>query len=76
MQSMQIYLNGDIKEVPEHCTLQELLEILNLKAERLAVELNREIVGYVITARVCYERLASETGECRCVAWKGLSEFG
>ena len=41
---MQINLNGDIREVPDGCTLQELLEILNLKAERLAIELNRQIV--------------------------------
>ena len=41
---MQVFLNGQTKEVPEHCSLQELVESLDLKADRLAIELNHEIV--------------------------------
>jgi thiamine biosynthesis protein ThiS len=41
---MQILLNGESREVPEQCSLTELLALLDLKAERLAIELNREIV--------------------------------
>jgi thiamine biosynthesis protein ThiS len=41
---MQILLNGEEREIPEHCSLQNLLENLKLKPERLAIELNRKIV--------------------------------
>jgi sulfur carrier protein len=41
---MQIHLNGEIRDVPDGCSLQELLDQLGLKAERLAIELNHEIV--------------------------------
>ena len=41
---VQIRLNGDAKEVGEGTTLQGLVEQLALAPERLAVELNREVV--------------------------------
>ena len=41
---MQILLNGEEREIPENCSLQQLLEDLKLKPERLAIELNRKIV--------------------------------
>jgi thiamine biosynthesis protein ThiS len=40
---MNIYLNGELREVPENLTLAQLLDWLNLPAERVAVERNREI---------------------------------
>ena len=41
---MQIRLNGESKEVPEGCTAQQLIELLDLVGRRLAMEVNREIV--------------------------------
>lgn len=40
-----IYLNGEAREVPENLTLAALLAWLNLPADRVAVERNREIAA-------------------------------
>jgi thiamine biosynthesis protein ThiS len=42
---MNIYLNGEPREVPEDLTLTALLEHLSLPGDRVAVELNREIAA-------------------------------
>ena len=42
---MNIYVNGDLREVPENLTLAMLLDWLKLPADRVAVELNREIAS-------------------------------
>jgi thiamine biosynthesis protein ThiS len=42
---MIIHLNGEAREVPENLTLAALLEWLNLPADRVAVERNREIAA-------------------------------
>jgi thiamine biosynthesis protein ThiS len=42
---MNIYLNGEPREVPENLTLSALLDWLKLPADRVAVELNREIAS-------------------------------
>jgi thiamine biosynthesis protein ThiS len=42
---MNIYLNGEPREVPENLTLTALLDWLNLPADRVAVERNREIAS-------------------------------
>ncbi len=39
-----IYLNGELREVPEGLTLATLLDWLKLAADRVAVERNSEIV--------------------------------
>ena len=41
---MTITLNGEKKKVPEAVTVQGLLEFLNVQHQRVAVELNLEIV--------------------------------
>ncbi|MEW6729779.1 MAG: sulfur carrier protein ThiS [Acidobacteriota bacterium] len=41
---MQILLNGELREVPQDCMLPQLLEQLGLKATRIAIELNRQIL--------------------------------
>ena len=41
---MQILLNGEPREVPPQINLQDLLRLLELKEDRVAVELNRDIV--------------------------------
>ena len=41
---MLIKLNGEIKELPEGATIEALLESLSIKAQGIAVEVNREIV--------------------------------
>ena len=41
---MQITLNGEKKEIPGDLTVRALLEHLDIKPERVAVEINEEIV--------------------------------
>lgn len=41
---MKLQINGEQRELPDGLTLAELLEQLAMKADRVAVELNREIV--------------------------------
>lgn len=41
---MLITINGQEREVPDQLTLDGLIDHLALAAERLAVELNREVV--------------------------------
>ena len=41
---MRITINGEDLEVPDHLTLDGLINHLALAPERLAVELNREVV--------------------------------
>jgi len=41
---MQILLNGELKDIAEAISLQQLIENLELKQERVAVELNRFVV--------------------------------
>lgn len=42
---MQITINGESKSVPDAVTVAELVRILDLKKERVAVEVNRNIVA-------------------------------
>jgi len=41
---MKIMLNGEKKEVPDNITVHGLLEILDIRHQRVAVELNETIV--------------------------------
>jgi thiamine biosynthesis protein ThiS len=41
---MRIQLNGESKEVAEAATLAALIESLGMKADRVAVELNGDII--------------------------------
>lgn len=41
---MKIKLNGEIKELPDGATIEALLTSLSIKAQGIAVEVNREIV--------------------------------
>jgi thiamine biosynthesis protein ThiS len=41
---LQIKLNGEMKDVEQGTTLQSLVAQLSLAPERLAVELNREVI--------------------------------
>ena len=41
---MQIIVNGDRREVPEGLTVIALLEALQMRANRVAIERNREIL--------------------------------
>ena len=42
---MKLQINGEERETAEGLTLAALLEQLGMKADRVAVELNREIVS-------------------------------
>lgn len=41
---MQILLNGEIKQIQQELNLTELLKHFELPTERVAIELNREVV--------------------------------
>jgi len=41
---MRVQINGEEKELPGNFKLSELVEHLGLKADRLAVELNRDVI--------------------------------
>ena len=41
---MELFINGENKQVASSLNLRELLEHLQLPADRVAVELNRQIV--------------------------------
>ena len=41
---MQITINGEIKELESEVRLDRLLELFSLPSQRVAVELNREVV--------------------------------
>lgn len=41
---MQLQVNGERREVVDNVSLQELITQLNLPSERVAIELNREVV--------------------------------
>lgn len=41
---MEIIVNGDRREVPEGLTVVALLEVLQMRANRVAIERNREIL--------------------------------
>lgn len=42
---MILKINGENHELPDGLTLSELIERLDMKADRLAIELNRDIVA-------------------------------
>lgn len=42
---MKVQINGEERELGEELTLAALLEQLGMKADRVAVELNREIIS-------------------------------
>jgi sulfur carrier protein len=41
---MQIYLNGDEKQIPEGLDMAGLIALLELSDQRIAVEVNEELV--------------------------------
>ncbi len=53
-----ISVNGDPHEVPEGCTLERLLAILDMRDRRVAVAINRGIVP-----RARYETVVIEDGD-------------
>jgi len=42
---MKLQLNGDLRDFTEPLSLQDLIEQLGMKPDRVAVELNREIIA-------------------------------
>lgn len=41
---MQIFINGEVREVPDSTTMSNLLELLEMGGQRIAVEVNEELV--------------------------------
>jgi sulfur carrier protein len=56
---MKIQINGDARDFPNSLPLAVLLEQLGMKADRIAVELNREIVP-----RAQWAQTAIRDGDC------------
>lgn len=42
---MKIFVNGEVKQVQDSCSVQDLLDEMNITGQRLAVEVNEEIVS-------------------------------
>ncbi|HEV8132268.1 MAG TPA: sulfur carrier protein ThiS [Acidobacteriota bacterium] len=55
---MEITINGECKNVPESIRISELIEFLEVKKERVAVELNRNIVS-----KNAWETIFLKTGD-------------
>ena len=43
---MQIKLNGEPHDVPDETSISNLISLLNLTQERLAIEVNQEVVRW------------------------------
>lgn len=41
---MHIRLNGESRDIPDNCTAEQLVALLDLTGKRLAMEVNRDIV--------------------------------
>ncbi len=41
---MQVSVNGQTQQIPEHTSMSTLLDLLDLSERRLAVEINNELV--------------------------------
>ena len=41
---MHIHVNGEAREVTENISLAKLIDILDLKTEQIAIELNHDVV--------------------------------
>jgi len=41
---MQIYLNGEQRQIPDNISMAALVELLELSGKRIAVEVNEELV--------------------------------
>ena len=42
--ALQVTINGKTREVPDGATILQVLELLNVRRDAIAVEMNREIV--------------------------------
>jgi len=42
---MKVFLNGEVRDVPPELDLERLLEHFSLPSRRVAVELNKQVVG-------------------------------
>lgn len=41
---MQVYINGEERQLPENISMQSLLETLEIGDQRFAVEVNQELI--------------------------------
>jgi len=55
---MQIYVNGEQKQVPDELNMQALIHLMQLSGQRLAVEVNQELVP-----RSTYDRHRLHAGD-------------
>lgn len=42
---VQVFINGENREVPGELNLRQLLTVLALPAQQIAIELNREVIS-------------------------------
>lgn len=41
---MNVFLNGEVREVPDNFNLEQLLQHFSLPSRRVAIELNKDVV--------------------------------
>jgi len=41
---LEIFVNGELRQIQEPCSVQQLLDDMDLSGQRLALEINEEIV--------------------------------
>jgi sulfur carrier protein len=44
MAKIKIFLNGELREIPENLSVKELFSLLELPSKHCAVEVNKEII--------------------------------
>ena len=52
---MQIFLNGESRDIPDNTTAAALVESLGLTGKRVAMEVNMEIVPHSQYATHCFQ---------------------
>ncbi len=58
---MNVSINGELRKIPEGLTVEGLLEHLGMKADRVAIERNRDILprarwkGTPVASNDCFE---------------------
>ncbi|MFZ5592865.1 MAG: sulfur carrier protein ThiS [Pseudomonadota bacterium] len=55
---MEIIVNGEARQIPDHCSVAELVAAMNLTGRRIAVEINLDIVP-----RSTYETRRLQAGD-------------
>ena len=64
---MQVYINGEERQLPENISLQSLLKTLEMGDQRFAVEVNQDILGKPVVEMVA---TLTDTGCAPATGWR------